>query len=216
VSGVRQSKAKRVKELANAAEAEFFSKAYDEVSMETIAARAGMTRSTARGYFSSKDELLMAVHERVYEPLHAMAMLAREAKNPLEGMKRLIGDTFRFWAGHQKELALHYFAMSKIIGRDSLGVEMNSYEAVMTTTFYLLLEAAVEKGQLAKHNELSRATVLFCAVEGALPYAAKSHVLTRQKIASRIARELLGTMSEGETRNAKLESKSGAETDYEN
>jgi TetR/AcrR family transcriptional regulator, mexJK operon transcriptional repressor len=50
--------------IIDAARAAFFEQGYDAISMDEVARRAGVAKQTVYSYYSSKDALFLAVHER--------------------------------------------------------------------------------------------------------------------------------------------------------
>jgi hypothetical protein len=49
----------------------------------------------------------------------------------------------------------------------------------------------VKQGLLKKHNTQARATALFCAVEGAIPYVAMAKIFTVKKVVARLKKVLM-------------------------
>ena len=67
----QREKEERKKEIINAAECLFFSRAYDEVSMDDIAAQVELNKATLYLYFESKEALYAAIVLRGVHMLHA-------------------------------------------------------------------------------------------------------------------------------------------------
>jgi AcrR family transcriptional regulator len=62
--------------LLDAAEDAFFSRPWDEVSLEAIAAAAGSTKQTLLRHFGSKDGLLEQAYERAFERVREQRLAA--------------------------------------------------------------------------------------------------------------------------------------------
>lgn len=186
-------------DLLDAAELEFLERKYDSVTMESIAIRAGMGRSSTYHFFPNKDAILAAVQERFYEPMRGLMTQAHADVNPVDGLKKFIRSYFEYWSKHPRELELHLLLRSRIVGNHAVWPLSNAFVAEMIIWYDGLLRRAVRLGLLEKHKTLDRATVLFCAVEGALQHVTTSKLLSVKKAAARIERELLeeGMRDEG-------------------
>jgi TetR/AcrR family transcriptional regulator len=79
----QREKAQRREDILNAAEKLFFSRGYDSVSMDEIAADVELNKATLYLYFKDKESLYFAVVNRGIKILRAMIM--EEAKNVQTG-----------------------------------------------------------------------------------------------------------------------------------
>ncbi|AAM06144.1 TetR/AcrR family transcriptional regulator [Methanosarcina acetivorans] len=75
----QREKAQRREDILNAAEKLFFSRSYDDVSMDEIASKVELNKATLYLYFKDKESLYFAVVNRGIKILRAM--VAEEAKN---------------------------------------------------------------------------------------------------------------------------------------
>ncbi|HZU71395.1 MAG TPA: helix-turn-helix domain-containing protein [Acidimicrobiales bacterium] len=62
----------------------------DEVTMETVAARAGVSRALVYKHFANRQDLLAALYERESSLLHRQLSAAVEGRPSLEGMLRAL------------------------------------------------------------------------------------------------------------------------------
>jgi AcrR family transcriptional regulator len=186
-----EPKEKRINDLIEAAQYEFLSKSYAEVTLESIAGRAGMPRSTAHYYYTTKDAILGAVGNRLYETVRAMMIFATEKADAMEALHKLLPAYLCYWAKHPRETELHLLAMSRIAGRRAAWPEMNAHVAAWIDWYEALLRKSVKQGTLRPHDTRSRATALFMAMEGALGYAAMTKIFKPKRTAARIEKALL-------------------------
>jgi AcrR family transcriptional regulator len=85
-----------------AATAAFAARGYDGASMDAIAARTKTTRALINYYFASKDQLYMAVLERVYgEIREAEESLHIEHLPPVDAMRRIVEFTYDYYVQHE-------------------------------------------------------------------------------------------------------------------
>lgn len=84
------------RQILRAAESLFLEKSYDDVSLEEIAALAGVTRGAVYWHFTNKQGLLFALRDAVQEPFKKMAEDFSHNKDTasLEGLGDLISDMF--------------------------------------------------------------------------------------------------------------------------
>jgi AcrR family transcriptional regulator len=191
MGGPQKPKAQRIKDLIDAAEIEFSSKRYDEVTMELIAVRAGLGRTSGQHYFPNKDAVLAAVQERFYEPVRGLMAAADVKPDPVDALRKFVFDYLKYWSSHPRRLELHLMLMAKIVGNEKSWPMTNAYVAEMINWYDTMYWRAAERNLLSPWRPLERGTALFCAVEGALPHVTTSKLLTVRKAAARIEKALL-------------------------
>ena len=82
--------------ILKAALREFAARGYSGGRIEGIARRSGVAKGLVFHYFGSKEGLYLAVQERIYESLRRRQNETQlEGLGPVEGMRRLVVDTFR-------------------------------------------------------------------------------------------------------------------------
>ena len=93
--------ANRAKILA-AAIAEFASRGFKGASMDAIAARTNTTRALINYYFRSKEQLYLAVLERVYAEIReAERDLDLDHLPPVEAIRRIVEFTYDYYVEHE-------------------------------------------------------------------------------------------------------------------
>jgi TetR/AcrR family transcriptional regulator len=82
--------------ILKAAIREFSARGYAGGRIEGIARRSGVAKGLVFHHFASKEGLYLAVMERIYESLRRRQNETQlEGLGPVEGMRRLVVDTFR-------------------------------------------------------------------------------------------------------------------------
>jgi len=91
--------------LAIAAD-EFARKGYDGARTDEIAQRCRISKNLIYHYFDSKEALFIAVLEDAYATLRERQQAMKlEGSDPLEGITRLVIDTFKYWAKSRNFIA---------------------------------------------------------------------------------------------------------------
>jgi AcrR family transcriptional regulator len=88
-------------QILQAAIAEFAGNGLDGARVDSIARRAGANKRMLYHYFGSKDDLFLAVLERIYDEIRrAETDLHLEDLDPLEAMARLVAFSFGYFSEH--------------------------------------------------------------------------------------------------------------------
>ena len=88
--------------IVRAAIDEFAARGFDGASMDAIAARTRTTRALINYYFGSKEQLYIAVLERVYAGIReAEAALDLDHLAPIDGIRRIVEFTFDYYLEHE-------------------------------------------------------------------------------------------------------------------
>jgi len=100
-----REKQKRREEIVAAAEKVFFSKGFEEATMEEVAETAELSKGTLYLYFSSKDDLHMAVAERAIRLLRDKTSAAiSTGKNALEKLRLMGQACVKFASTHPDQM----------------------------------------------------------------------------------------------------------------
>lgn len=92
----KEDAAETARQIQQAAEDLFLEKGYENVSLEEIAAAAGVTRGAVHWHFKNKQGLLLALKERAREPFRKLAdrISCTGERVSLQELGDLIGDAF--------------------------------------------------------------------------------------------------------------------------
>jgi TetR/AcrR family transcriptional regulator len=86
---------------------EFAAKGFDGARVDGIAARCRLSKNMLYHYFGSKEGLLIAVLERMYEGLRARQRdFSMRGGDPVEAMRRLVAHTFYAFLEHPEAIWL--------------------------------------------------------------------------------------------------------------
>jgi len=85
---------------------EFAKKGYDGARVDEIARRCRISKNLIYHYFDGKEALFIAVLERAYASLRQRQQVMRlESSEPIEGISRLVIDTFKYWSKSKNFIA---------------------------------------------------------------------------------------------------------------
>ena len=88
--------------ILGAATAEFASRGFKGASMDAIAARTNTTRALINYYFGSKEQLYLAVLERVYAEIRAAEIeLDLDHLSPAEAIRCIVEFTYNYYVEHE-------------------------------------------------------------------------------------------------------------------
>jgi AcrR family transcriptional regulator len=135
--------ANRARILA-AAIAEFASRGFKGASMDAIAARTQTTRALINYYFRSKEQLYLAVLERVYAEIRdAERELQLDHLPPVEAIRRIVEFTYDYYVAHE------YFVRLVVAENQAKGRHMKRSPALRTLNRPIvdMLGAVIARGQ---------------------------------------------------------------------
>jgi AcrR family transcriptional regulator len=88
--------------ILGAAKAEFASRGFKGASMDAIAARTNTTRALINYYFGGKEQLYLAVLERVYAEIRAAEIeLDLDHLPPVEAIRCIVEFTYNYYVEHE-------------------------------------------------------------------------------------------------------------------
>ena len=166
----KEPRENRVAAILQSAIAEIVEKGYERASMDGIALRAGLTKGGLYHHFKSKDEILMECNMLLMEPVLELMQRALESDSPLAGLREYLRGHLAYWANHPKEVVFTFLSLAKFITNPELWLVYNEYYSEMTSRFKGLLELAVERGELRKHDSQAVATMILAALDGCIGY----------------------------------------------
>jgi len=171
---------KRIADIINAAVQEFVEKGYETASMESISARAGLTKGGLYHYFSGKDDVLLAANAGYMEPVYKFMLQAKRKKSPAAGLRFFIRRYLRHWAGHPREITFTLLSLTKMLTRPGLWPSIAAYTEEMIAFYQNLLEQGIARGELRPHDSRGRALAMMAALDGITAYMIMSRLPAQQ------------------------------------
>ncbi len=166
----KEAKEKRISDILDAAVAEFVEKGYENTSMDSIAARAGLTKGGLYYHFAGKDDVLIRANERFMEPV--LAMMDEAAKKALasEALGGYITRYLAYWSGHVQELSFIFLSMAKALSDPALGGMYRGYTSPMISFLESLYRRGIDSGEFKSVDPAAAAVALMAALDGIIGY----------------------------------------------
>ncbi|MBN1534255.1 MAG: TetR/AcrR family transcriptional regulator [Spirochaetes bacterium] len=176
----KESRDKRVQDLLDAAVSEFVEKGYENTSMESIAARAGLTKGGLYYHFRSKDEVLVRANERFMEPVMAMMERASGARSAAQGLRSYITDYITYWTDRPRESIFIFLTMTKAMSNPSLWEPYRGYLEGMVAYFQGLYRRGIETGEFREFNAQCVARAMLASLDGMVGYLVMDSSISRE------------------------------------
>ena len=122
-------------ELLEEAVEVFSSKGYRATSVQELADRFGLSKSTFYHYFRNKQDLLVAIYERVMaENLAAAKRITDDKQSVAESMRQMLSDRVTYTCDHRRILQIFHEEEAEIPPRLMTRVlkSRRAYQRVMT------------------------------------------------------------------------------------
>jgi AcrR family transcriptional regulator len=166
----KRPKAERMSGIVQAALDEFLAKGYENSSMESIAARAGLSKGGLYHHFASKDEILLFVNEKLSEPVAAILARAERQSSALLGLRTYIQGYLKHWLRRPQQLVFFFLSMTRVLADAGLWAMWEQYAEQMIGAFQALLTKGIENGEFLPHDTRARAIALMSALDGVAGY----------------------------------------------
>ncbi len=130
--------------ILGAATAEFASRGFKGASMDAIAARTNTTRALINYYFGGKEQLYLAVLERVYAEIRAAEIeLDLDHLPPVEAIRCIVEFTYNYYVEHED------FVRLVVAENQAKGRHMKKSPALRTVNRPIVdtLGAVIARGQ---------------------------------------------------------------------
>ncbi len=130
--------------ILGAATAEFASRGFKGASMDAIAARTNTTRALINYYFGGKEQLYLAVLERVYAEIRAAEIeLDLDHLPPVEAIRCIVEFTYNYYVEHED------FVRLVVAENQAKGRHMKKSAALRTVNRPIVdtLGAVIARGQ---------------------------------------------------------------------
>ena len=175
-------KDERISEIIGAAVEIFVEMGYERASMNTIAARAGVSKGGLYHHFKSKDEILLAANTEYMKPIYEFMQIAQSIADPVDSLKGFIKNYLFYWLSHEKELMFTFLSMAKMLAQNTMWPMIDGYSSEMIGFYESILRKGVETGKLRNHDVKARATALFSALDGVSGYVVMCDSLSVETI----------------------------------
>jgi AcrR family transcriptional regulator len=185
-----RTKGIKISDIVDAALEECMERGYEGLTMEGIAERAGIHYTTLIYHVGTKEAILTAVRDRIFEPAQVIMNVASD-KGALDGLRYFLREYLSFWAKHPREREFYLVGVIKMLEKRAWWPQTNVYTSAMVNWFDAMLYRAVKEKQLPPHDTRARAVALFCAVEGAVPYLAMAKTFSLKKTTARLEKVLI-------------------------
>jgi len=160
------TKVDRINSIINAALTEFIEVGYENTTMNSIAARAKLSKGGLYHHFNSKEELLFVVNNEIMRPLVTLMRESESYESALIGLRFYIKEFIRYWIMHKKELEITLLTISRLTNSAENKLEYYLYMQNMKKFIESLLKKGIELGELKKNNYLLNASLLFTLLDG--------------------------------------------------
>ena len=167
---LKRPKAERMSGIVRAALEEFLAKGYEGSSMESIAARAGLSKGGLYHHFASKDEILLYVNEKLSEPVATFMAKASSRRSALLGLRSYIRSYLNHWLRRPQQLVFFFLSMTRVLADKSLWAMWESYAEQTVGALRAVLAKGVAAGEFVPHDTRARALALMSALDGVAGY----------------------------------------------
>lgn len=125
----------RKKEIIECAIKLFAEKGYQSTSVQDIVSKYGISKGAFYNYFSSKEELLLAIFQYYSDQIYQiMNQIYEENIHPREIMKKQIIYQFEFFIEHRDFIVMYFREQNQSINEELRKfLEKNTYEALKNT-----------------------------------------------------------------------------------
>ncbi|HOD15937.1 MAG TPA: TetR/AcrR family transcriptional regulator [Spirochaetota bacterium] len=166
----KEPKTKRISDILDASIQEFVEKGYENTTMESIAARAGLTKGGLYYHFNSKDDILVKANETFMEPIFLFMGEAMADPDPARGLAGYIRNYLSYWTGHPRELSFVFLTMIKTMASEQFRHLYRGYTTQMTDFFNTIYLTGITSKRFRSFNTRSASLALMAALDGIIGY----------------------------------------------
>jgi AcrR family transcriptional regulator len=160
----------RIRGILDAAINEFVEKGYDLSSMESIAARAKLSKGGLYHHFKSKAEILFAVNIILNEPIQKFMEEVVRSKSIEMGLKHYVANYLNYWQGHQRELKLYFLTMNEAFANHQIMKLYKDGTKQIFDFFEMQFQQGQNTGVFVKHNARAHAVAMISCLDGYCGY----------------------------------------------
>lgn len=192
----KEQAAETGRQILAAAEALFLDKGYDHVTLDEIAAAAGVTRGAIHWHFKNKQGLVEALRNAVQEPFVNLAKALSEAKGTadLDRLAQVVSEMFERLDHDPRQRGLSLVVMGLDIAKaTNAGEQGSTFHTEMRSTFYQIFQSIERDGGLSSDWPPEKAASMFGATIGglAMEWALGSQDLRLSEDGSDLVRTIL-------------------------
>ena len=177
----KKPKEKRVSDILDSAISEFLENGYEKTSMEAIARRANLTKGGLYHHFSSKDEILLAANQVLFNPINDLMTECASFARATDGLRYFIDQYLRYHMERPKNVIFFFLSMTKVMASTELSSMYRGYTEQYTAFFEGLFARAVTEGDLRSHNTHAQSLAYESALDGVLWYLAVNENFTLEE-----------------------------------
>ncbi|HEX3037703.1 MAG TPA: TetR/AcrR family transcriptional regulator [Oscillospiraceae bacterium] len=167
----KQPKEFRIENILVAAIDEFIKKGYDGASIDTIAAKAGVSKGGFYYHFTNKEHLLMEVNNKLNEPVLELMKKALSNSDSVVGFKQFVVDYLSYWMKRPKELSFLFLSMSKALESIMLSDYYKQY-VDNSTQFFVCMLKKIRGFECTDMKSLELSAIsLMGSLDGVISYA---------------------------------------------
>lgn len=178
----KKPRIERMEEIISAAIDEFLEKGYENASMASISARAGVSKGGVYHHFKSKDEILMVANQQLCEPIFELMAHVNSLNSIDEGLTFYIHNYLEYWYHRPREVSFFFLTMTKVLSAPEQWHLYEEYFETMIGFFEDLFRRGVENGEFISHNTRASALALLPALDGILGYMVMDRKLQLDEI----------------------------------
>lgn len=160
----------RINEILDAAISEFVEKGYELASMESIAARAKLSKGGLYHHFKSKVEILFAVNVILNEPIQQFMEQIAAAKSVETGLKRYVSNYIHYWNDHQRELKLYFLTMNESFSNAQIMKLYKDSTRQMFDFFEMQFQRGKQEGVFVLGDARAHAVAMISCLDGYCGY----------------------------------------------
>jgi len=158
---------KRRNQIIEQATRIFIQYGYTKTKYSQIAAQCGLGRTTIYQYFQNKEEIFIAVVNRLYSELEAgyRNIVFEQGSSSIEKIRRIIYRTFRDYYRKKKiVLVIVDYLLQMKRQKTALKSKLNQRTLALQQVLQALLEEGIRNGELRPHDTANMSWVLFSLI----------------------------------------------------
>lgn len=167
-----REKEQRSEEILNAAEKIFFEKGLNAATMDEIAEKAELGKSTLYLYYKSKEDLYLAVMMRGGEILHSMFREATSTGEPTLKLIKNLGDAYyEYFKQHRNYFRMYYFFENTELHTqvsEEMSAQCADHDRQIWKIVFDLIQRAKDEGMLEASLDPVQAGVILWSNENGL------------------------------------------------